>query len=280
MAGTPVLTDAQEEMPTEPERGYFFGTEAVGLYNISGGPRAALGASLWYQQPIFDRSGPLWLPARIEAGVSNRWAPVFNETKAYLYFEPIAAFDITASVAHQVQYDGLVGGGYYRLTSYEEDPTDTLPGRETTKAGTVTRIAPRFKLAFARFLMAHTIQLSYVDYTVFSDDDDDFEYYLDTAGGVDEVLKERDLWIQHSTFLFYEVVPDFLLGVNSVLDIVPGANRRNYQLSATGMATLSLGNDWKLNVIGIAGTYITHRWLEGKPNVTAIVEISRPLRRN
>lgn len=268
---------AQEEQSIEPAEGFFVGTEAVGLYNITSGARATVGATLWYQRPILERSGPLWDPARIEVGVSNRWAPVFNETTAYLYLEPVAAFDITASVAYQVQYDGLVGGGYYRLNSYDEDPTKEISDRETTQGGVVARIAPRFKFSAAGFLAAHTIQISYVDYSAFSNDDE-FDYYLDTGGGIDEVLQERDLWIRNSTFLFYEAASGLLLGLNSVLDFVPDADRNNYQLNAAGRFTQTLGNSWEVDLIGIAGTYLSHRWLEGEPSVTAVVEFSRPLR--
>ena len=271
---------AQDEEAVEPNGGFFVGTEVLGLYNITNGPRAAVGATVWYQRPIIDRRGPLWDSARIEVGLSNRWAPVFNETKAYLYLEPVAALDITASVAYQVQYDELIGGGYYRLTSYDEDPTEEIPDREITQGGVVARIAPRFKFAMAGFVAAHTIQISYVDYSALSKEDDKFDYYLDTGGGIDEVLNERDLWVENSTFLLYEVAPDFLLGLNSVLDAVPDADRRNYQFNLAGMFTRTFGNDWNINVVGIAGTYLSHRWLEGEPNVTAIVEFSRPLREN
>lgn len=244
------------------------------MYNLTDGPRAALGARIWYQQSIVERSGPLLDPVRFEIGLRNRWAPVFNEISAYVYFEPIVAFDVTASVAYQYQYEDLVGGGYYRLTSYDDNPTDDLDERRTNQGGTVARIAPRLKFAMWGLVATHTVQLSFVDYRGFGDRDE-FDFYSDTAGGIDEVLAEQDFWIRNDTLLLYQTAPSLLLGMRSVADAVPDANRRNYQVALAAIYDRKINDTWSLGVVGFAGTYLRHRWLQYEPNVTLVVNVSR-----
>ncbi len=274
----PTPGSAQESDGREPADGFFLGTSINGLYNITDGPRAALGARAWYQRPIIDATGPLWDPARIEVGLTNRWAPVFNDVAAYVYFEPIAAFDVTASVGYQVQYDGLLdGAGYYRLTGYDEDPTDDISNRYTTQGGTIIRVAPRFKFAMRRFVASHTIQMTWVDYRTFASDDDDFDFFLDGGGGIDEVLNERGVWIQNNSFVFYAATPGLLVGVNSTVDGVPDADRRNVKLAAASVYTRALRRNWNLQLVALAGTYVSHRWLEGEPDITLVVDFTRPI---
>ncbi len=272
LAGVGAEESAEPES-NQPEQGVFVSGEVLGLYNVTDGPRAALGARIWYQQAIIERSGPLFDPARIEFGLQNRWAPVFNDVSAFVYFEPIAAFDLTASVGYQYQYEDLIGGGYYRMNSYDEDPTDDIDGRSTNQGGTVVRIAPRFKFAMWGIVVTHTVQFSFVDYS--AGDNDDFNYFADTGGGIDEVLNEQDFWIQNSSLLLYQVTPSLLAGLSSVADTVPDADRTNYQLSLAAIYDRPLGETWSLGLVGFAGTYLQHRWLEGEPNVTVLVSFSR-----
>ena len=278
MLAVSTVAGAQESDSREPADGFFLGTSINGLYNITDGPRAALGARAWYQRPIIEATGPLWDPARVEAGLTNRWAPVFNDVAAYVYLEPTAAFDVTASVGYQVQYDGLIdGAGYYRLTGYDEDPTDDISNRYATQGGTIIRIAPRFKFAMRRFVVSHTIQVTWVDYRTFAGDDDDFDFFLDGGGGIDEVLNERDVWIQNNSFVFYAAAPGLLLGGNSTIDGVPDADRRNVKLAAAAVYTRVLRRSWNLQLVALAGTYVSHRWLEGEPDVTVVVDFARPI---
>ncbi len=271
--------EAADDQSSEPPQGWFFGLGAVGLANIEDGPRAGLQGRVWYQHPLFHRTGSLWDPARIEVGLANRWTPVSNEVTASVYFEPIAVFDVTASVTFQTQYDQLLDAtGYYRLTSYDEDPTDEIDERYTTQSGLVYRVAPRVKAAFAGFIAAHTVQISYVDYGAVSDDSDDFDYYLDAPAGISEVLNERDMWIRNNTVVLYQVTDELNLGLNSVADTVPDADRTNYRLSLIGLYDRPLRNDWNLGLVVVTGAYLSHRWLEGEPDLTVVVEFSRPLR--
>jgi hypothetical protein len=140
----------------------------------------------------------------------------------------------------------------------------------------VLRVAPRVKFARGPVALAHTFQVSGVDYTLFSEDDG-FDYYEDFGRGTREVLRERDVWFRNESVAVYQINSGLQFGLINTVDTIPDANRTTVQLRALGVYEHRLQNRWTFGVTALAGTYLQHRWLENSVDATLVVSFTRPL---
>lgn len=237
-----------------------------GLYTdhaIGGGinPTAlALTSRLWYRIPLQEQRGILWDPAKLDLGVRNQLSPAFEEFGAYLYWEPVALFDFTATVAAR-QTITAFDAGFYELPDYDapyDDLADT--GGDESKTGFRFTFAPRLKGAYGPIVAANELRVDIFDFGSNVPGAGDRYFYEPVY---DTVLAFRDTVVANTFLFLYSVTPEVRVGGQYFLRHVPEASETNHRLTAMAVYARPVGEELSLFAALLGGSYLRDRYHEG-----------------
>jgi hypothetical protein len=96
-------------------------------------------AKISYAVPFIKNSGVLWRSTKIEFGLEEYLSPSFTRTSVFLYFEPIAIFNVSVTTGYEVSFPGLTGG-LYTFASQTNDFSDAA--RKLLKDASATDDVP------------------------------------------------------------------------------------------------------------------------------------------
>ncbi|MFW6338060.1 MAG: hypothetical protein ACOC25_03970 [Alkalispirochaetaceae bacterium] len=238
-----------------------------GLYTdhaLGGGihPTAlALTSRLWYRIPLQEQRGILWDPAKLDLGARNQLSPAFEEIGAYLYWEPLALFDFTASVAARRTITAF-DSGFYEVEGYDaeyEELSGSLEDEAT--AGFRFTFAPRLKGAYAGFVLANELKIDVFDFgSNVSNPGERFFY----EPAYDTVIAFRDTVVANTLTVLYSVTPDLLLGGQYYLRHVAQADVTNHRLNGSGIYTRELRENLSFFAALLGGSYLDDRYHTGE----------------
>lgn len=238
-----------------------------GLYTdhaLGGGmnPTAlALTSRLWYRIPLQEQRGILWDPAKLDLGVRNQLSPAFEEFGAYLYWEPLALFDFTASVAAR-QTITAFDSGFYEVSEYGADYDELSDSSEDkARAGFRFTFAPRLKAAYAGVIMANELKIDVFDFGSNVSNPGE-RYFYEPA--YDTVIAFRETVVANTLTILYTVTPGLRLGGQYFLRHVADADVTNHRLNALGIYTRQLGESVSFFGALLAGSYLEDRYHQGE----------------
>jgi len=238
----------------------------AGLYTdhaIGGGmnPTAlALTSRLWYRIPLQEQRGVLWDPAKLDLGVRNQLSPAFEEFGAYLYWEPVALFDFSATVAAR-QTITTFDAGFYELSDYDA-PYDDLSnsGSDESQTGFRFTFAPRLKGAYGPVVAVNEFRVDIFDFGSNVAGEGDRYFYEPVY---DTVLSFRDTVVANTAILLYSVTSELRVGGQYYLRHVPDANETNHRLAAMAVYARPVNEKLSLFAALLGGTYLDDRYYRG-----------------
>jgi len=237
-----------------------------GLYtdhSLGGGmPPTALAATsrLWYRIPLQEQRGILWDPAKLDLGLRNQLSPAFEEFGAYLYWEPLALFDFTATLAARRTITAF-DAGFYEVSGYDA-PYDNLAdaGSDEAKTGFRFTFAPRLKAAYAGFIAVDELTIDVFDFGSNVSSPGERFFYEPVY---DTIVAFRDTVLANTFTLLYQLTPEVRLGGQYFLRHVAEAEETNHRLNAIGIYTRDLNEGLALFAALLAGSYLEDRYHRG-----------------
>lgn len=237
-----------------------------GLYTdhaVGGGinPTAlAVTSRLWYRIPLLEQRGVLWDPAKLDLGVRNQLSPAFEEIGAYLYWEPVALFDFTATVSARQTFT-LFDAGFYELSDYDA-PYDDLSGsgEDEARSGFRFTFAPRLKGAYAGFVAVNELKVDVFDFGSNVSEPGQRFFYEPVY---DTVLQFRDTVVANTFILLYSATPELRLGGQYYLRSVPNSGRLSNRFAAMALYARPVGERLSLFAALLSGSYLGDRYRDG-----------------
>lgn len=165
-------------------------------------------AKISYQIPFIKNPGILWKSTKIEFGLEEYLSPSFTRTSVFLYFEPIAIFNVSVTSGYEVSFPGLTGGLYSFASQNDEysdaarkamrdaSATDDVPG---ALAGWRTKIDPTFQIAFGPVAAVYTLTFDFLDYNA-----PGYFYDAETV----TIVQPQDTILTHDGKLLFTLVKD------------------------------------------------------------------------
>ncbi|MFP4331115.1 MAG: hypothetical protein ACLFP6_10395 [Spirochaetaceae bacterium] len=237
-----------------------------GLYTdhaVGGGisPTALAATSrLWYRIPLAEQRGALWDPAKIDLGVRNQLSPAFEEIGAYFYWEPVAVFDLTVSVAARQTFT-LFDAGFYEVAGYDA-PYDDLAdrGEDRSRSGFRFTVAPRLKAAYARFVALNELRVDVFDFGSNVAEPGE-RYFYEPVN--DTILRFQDTVVANTFLLLYSLTPELLLGGQYYLRSVPDSGAVSHRFSGMAVYSQPLRERLSLFAALLSGSYAGDRYHAG-----------------
>lgn len=231
-------------------------------HTVGGGlnPTAlAFTSRLWYRAPLREERGILWDPAKVDLGVRNQFSPAFEEFGAYVYWEPVAIFDLSAAVSFRRAFTAF-GFGFQELESYDDSYRDLSDASDENRGGFRFTVTPRLKGAYAGFVAVNELRIDTFDFGS-NVSEAGKRYFYEPV--YDTVLKLRDTVVANTTILLYSLTPELRLGGQYYLRHVPGSDRTSHRFSAMGIYARPLSDGMSLFGALLAGGYAADRYRTG-----------------
>lgn len=208
---------------------------------------------LFYRLPVFEEEGVLWESTKLDVGFQNNLSPAYDLAGFFVRFEPIAVFDI-ALTAQFAGYYNLLGYGFLDLPSREAstDPNETYLPATRNAFGFVGSVAPTLKFAWKPFAATNTFTLTYF----YADDGEGF--YFERIGNVG--LAKSDIELSNSAYLLAEPYPDFYVGVNDWILLVPNSGHLSHRLAGVAAYTARLSEFFSVYMGLFLGTFVSDRY--------------------
>ncbi len=193
---------------------------------------------LSYAVPLIKNSGILWRSTKIEFGLEEYLSPSFTRTSVFLYFEPIAIFNISITSGYEVSFPGLTGGLYSfasqndayddatRNALRDASATDNVPGE---LAGWRTKVDPTFQIAVGPIAAVYTLTFDFLDYNAPG-------YFYDAESVT--IVQPQDTIMTHDAKVLFTLVKDQVrAGVSFTDQIVQSSGYTSMTLAAIGAYT-------------------------------------------
>lgn len=220
----------------------------------------ALTSRIWYRIPLQEQRGLLWDPAKLDLGLRNQLSPAFEEIGAYLYWEPLALFDFTATIAARRTITAF-DAGFYEVSGYDA-PYDDLAdnGSDEAKTGFRFTFAPRLKGAYAGFILAEELKIDVFDFGS-NVSNPGKRYFYEPV--YDTVIAFRDTVVANTLTVLYSATPELRLGGQYFLRHVAEADETNHRLNAIAIYSRGIREGVSLFAALLGGSYLEDRYYRG-----------------
>lgn len=225
-------------------------------------------AKISYAVPFIKNNGVLWKSTKIEFGLEEYLSPSFTRTSVFLYFEPIAIFNVSVTTGYEVSFPGLTGGLYTftgsdgdfsdanRKLMREASATDDVPG---ALAGWRTKIDPTFQIEFGPIAAVYTFTLDFLNYNAPT-------YFYDAESVT--IVQPQDTIYTHDAKLLYSIIPGkFRLGLSFTDQIVQSSGYTSMIGALIGVITPQWEKCAAKRITPFAavlvGTHIVDRYMVG-----------------